>query len=71
MVIKNYNLLIFPSAALDMEQIFSYISNELNNPSSAVKLINAFEKAFDYICYFPESYPFINNAYVKDKTLRN
>ena len=53
MVIKNYNLLIFPSAALDMEQMFSYISNELNNPSAAVKLINAFEKAFDYICYFP------------------
>ncbi len=53
-----------------MENIFAYISKELKNPVAAIKQIDDFEKAFDNICTFPESCPFIDNEYVKDKTLR-
>lgn len=53
-----------------MEQIFNYIAVELCNPTAAIGQINDFEKAFDNICSFPESCPFINNEYVKDKSLR-
>lgn len=64
------NLKIFPAAQSDMEQIFDYIAMELCSPSAAIGQIDDFEKAFEYICAFPESCPFVNNEYVKDKTLR-
>ena len=67
---NKFNLNIFPSARIDMEQIFEYISADLSNPSAALKQINDFEKAFDTVCVFPESCPLINNEYVKDKSLR-
>ena len=67
---NKYQLKIYPLARLDMEQIFNYIAVELCNPTAAIGQINDFEKAFDNICSFPESYPFINNEYVKDKSLR-
>ena len=57
-------------AQLDMEQIFDYIAVELCNPTAAIGQINDFEKAFDNVCTFPESCPYINNEYVKDKSLR-
>lgn len=67
---NKYQLKIFPMAQLDMEQIFDYIAVELCNPTAAIGQINDFEKAFDNICTFPESCPYINNEYVKEKSLR-
>lgn len=63
-------LKIFPLAKLDMEQIFDYIAVKLCNPTAAIEQINDFEKAFENVCFFPESCPHINNEYVKDKSLR-
>lgn len=67
---NKYQLKIFPMARLDMEQIFDYIAVELCNPTAAIGQINDFEKAFENVCAFPESCPYINNEYVKDKSLR-
>ena len=67
---NKYQLKIFPLAQLDMEQIFDYIYVELCNPTAAIGQINDFEKAFENVCTFPESCPYINNEYVKDKSLR-
>lgn len=67
---NKYQLKIFPMATLDMEQIFDYIAVELCNPTAAIGQINDFEKAFENVCAFPESCPYINNEYVKDKSLR-
>lgn len=67
---NKYQLKIFPLAQLDMKQIFDYITVELCNPTAAIGLINDFEKAFSIVCKFPESCPYINNEYVKDKSLR-
>lgn len=67
---NKFTLKIFPLARIDMEQIFAYISSELCNPSAAVNQIDAFESAFENLCGFPESCPFVDNEYVKDKTLR-
>lgn len=66
---NKYQLKIFPMAKLDMEQIFDYIVVRLCNPTAAIRQINVFEKAFETICTFPESCPYINNEYVKDKSL--
>lgn len=67
---NKYNIKISPMAQYDMEQIFYYISVELSNPTAAEKQISNFEKAFENICIFPESCPYINNNYVKEKSLR-
>lgn len=67
---SNYTLSIFPMAQADMEQIFEYIAVELCNPTAAIGQINDFEKAFENVCAFPESCPYIRNEYVRDKTLR-
>ena len=32
-----------------------------------MRLIKEFENAFERLCYFPMSYPLINNDFVKDK----
>ena len=67
---NKYQLKIFPLAQRDMEQIFHYIAVKLCNPSAALGQINDFEKALESVCTFPESCPYINNEYVKDKSLR-
>ena len=67
---NKYQLKIFPLAQLDMKQIFDYIALELCNPTAAIGQINDFEKAFENVCAFPEICPYINNEYVKDKSLR-
>ena len=51
---NNLELKIFPAAQSDMEQIFQYISTELCNPTAARELIDAFEKALDNVCAFPQ-----------------
>ena len=63
-------LKIYPLAQSDLEGVFAYISETLKNPTAAAALIDDFEKAFDTICMFPESCPFVDNSYVKDKSLR-
>lgn len=67
---NKLQLVIFPLAQADLEQIFDYIAVELCNPTAAIKLINDFENGFDLVCQFPESCPLINNEYVNDKSLR-
>ncbi|MBQ4563736.1 MAG: type II toxin-antitoxin system RelE/ParE family toxin [Lachnospiraceae bacterium] len=67
---NKYRLRIFPLAQHDMEQMFDYIAIELCNPTAAIGQINDFEKAFENVCAFPESCAYINNEYVKDKSLR-
>ncbi len=67
---NKYQLKIFPLARIDTEQIFDYISAKLCNSAAAIEQINDFEKAFENVCSFPESCPYINNEYVKDKSLR-
>lgn len=67
---NNYVLDIAPLAAIDLEEAFRYISEELQNPDAAFALINEIDKALDKVCLFPESFPLIQNKYVKDKTVR-
>lgn len=67
---NKLKLVIYPAAQEDLEQIFSYISEKLCNPTAAIKQIEDFENALDTVCLFPQSCPFTENEYVKDRTLR-
>lgn len=48
----------------------SIFAVELCNPTAAIGQINDFEKAFESVCAFPESCPYVKNEYVRDKSLR-
>ena len=67
---NNFEVVIFPLAQADMEEIFNYISNNLKNKIAAGKLINDFKRTIEIIRLFPESFPLINNEYVNDKKIR-
>ena len=67
---NNFEVVIFPLAQADMEEIFNYISNNLKNKIAAGKLINDFKRTIEIIRLFPESFPLINNEYVNDKNIR-
>lgn len=67
---SKYELEISPQAAQDFENIFSYISKELCNPTAAVNLMDDFENALESVCNLPFSCPIVNNEFVKDSTLR-
>ena len=67
---NKHRLKIFPLAQEDMENIFAYIAEELKNPTAAIRQIDAFERAFEGVCAFPDSCPLIDNEYVEDTTLR-
>ena len=53
-----------------MANIFDYIAETLKNKTAALKQIEDFQKAFENVCLFPFSHPFIENEYVSDKSLR-
>lgn len=67
---NKYALNIYPQAVRDMEGIFEYIAVTLCNPTAAAKQVRDFEKALNIVCSQPECCSYIQNEYVKDKTLR-
>lgn len=67
---NNYDLVLFPTAVEDMEKIFEYIAVDLSNPIAAIKMIDSFNKAFENICFFPESYPLTKNEFLENKNFR-
>ncbi len=66
----KYNLAVFPKAVEDIENIVSYVANELKNNSAATKLLNDFYNIMESIRSFPTSCPKINNIAVKNNNLR-
>lgn len=62
---NNLHLKIFPAAQSDLEQIFQYISAELCNPTAAIELIDAFEKALDNVCAFSQICPLATDSEIQ------
>lgn len=65
-----YQLKIYPRAFQDLEQILEYISENLQNKSAALRLLERFENAFENLCRFPKSCPLVQNEAVEKKGLR-
>ncbi len=62
--------LLSNNAKDDLENIFSYISENLKNIDSALKLINRFEDKFLSLISFPYAYPVIDNIHLDKNDLR-
>ncbi len=67
---NNFSLLISDVSLKDLEGIFSYISENLSNPSAAKKLAKDFNDAFINLRNFPFSYPIVNVIFIKEKNIR-
>ena len=69
-MLNKYSLIISPSARNDLRSIYEYISIDLHNKISADNLIRDFNNAFVRICYFPKSFPVINNEFLTHDLIR-
>ena len=62
-----YKIEYLQTAKDDMDTIVKYISDNLKNPTSAIKLVNDFIKEINNIVIFPYG----NNEYLTYKKLKN
>ena len=60
----KYKRIILPQAEADIEETLKYISEELCNPTAAVKLIEDMQEAMENISLFPYSCPTIKDEKV-------
>ena len=67
---NNYSLVIYPTAAKDIENICHYLSIELSNPTAAKNLLDELYSSFERVLLFPKMYPVIDNEFISEKSIR-
>ena len=67
---EAYKLRIMPRAAVDLDSIFEYISNELAAPVAAHNLMEKIEASFLRLQDMPESCPACQDDILKQKGYR-
>lgn len=67
---NNYTLKITPKASEDLEEIYSYIADELYNEGAAENLMNKIESTIMRLRDFPFSGSFVADEILKDKGYR-
>ena len=66
----KYSLQFTKAASEDFDEIYEYISNILNAPNSAKKLMAEMEEKVLNLCDFPKMYPYSEDLYLKQKGYR-
>ena len=54
---NNYQIVYAPSVYDDLDEIFAYISTELQNPEAALRLIETIEASIQKLSVFPYIHP--------------
>ncbi|MCD8040133.1 MAG: type II toxin-antitoxin system RelE/ParE family toxin [Clostridia bacterium] len=67
---SEYKYRFTDKAVSDLDEILSYITNELCNAKAAKDLYSEIFEQIDNVCQFPESGTLIENEYLADKTIR-
>ncbi|HOS34146.1 MAG TPA: type II toxin-antitoxin system RelE/ParE family toxin [Spirochaetota bacterium] len=67
---NNYSIKFTGLANRDLEDIFSYISNELDSRNVAIKLLNKIESKIDSLKDFPYSCPTVTNSLLQNYEYR-
>lgn len=62
----DYKLLITNEAKCDIDEIISYIVNELKNPIAAENLLTKIELSFDTISSNPLAFPLCSDKRLRD-----
>ncbi len=58
------------AAKADLDEILSYISNELANPTAASSFFNNIEKTISQLVEFPKSGTIVENEFLTAKSIR-
>jgi addiction module RelE/StbE family toxin len=67
---EKYKLQIMPRAAVDLDNIYEYISKELSAPMAAHNLMQKVEDAFLLLRDFPEMCPLCEDEILQQKGYR-
>jgi addiction module RelE/StbE family toxin len=67
---NRYDIIVYPAAANDMDNIFDYIAKTLSNLTAALGQIDDFESAFERIASHPNSCPKAQSEYIEAKGYR-
>jgi addiction module RelE/StbE family toxin len=70
MATEKYKLQIMPRAAVDLDNIYEYISNELSAPVAAHNLMQKIEESFMLLRDFPEMCPMCEDEILRQKGYR-
>ena len=66
----SYKLLITSDANNDIDEIISYIVNELKNPIAARNLLSEIESGFETISFNPHAFPLCSDKRLRDSGYR-
>lgn len=66
----DYNYVFTARAERDLNDILSYISEELCNPTATGKLANKIFESIDAVLAYPLTGKLVENEYLTDKTIR-
>ena len=68
--ICNYHFQFTETAVADLDEILSYIANELNNPQAAAVFFSNLEDKIKETCHYPYSGPELRNDFIVTETVR-
>ena len=66
----DFAVLITDAARTDLEEILEYLSENLSNPSAAIRFLDELEKTLSVISAFPQSGKLLENPLVQKKDIR-
>ena len=69
-MIAKYEVIIYPLAKKDIQDIYKYIYYELRNVIAANKLMERLKEKMENLRFFPLSFPVVDNEYIKYKGIR-
>ena len=67
---KQYRVVVTSDADWDMDGIFDYVSEELQVPETACRLIERIYKALNSLSSMPERYPLSRDAFLAQQGFR-
>jgi len=66
----KYNLVIAEAAEADLDEIADYISDELKEPTTALKQLTRIQEAMATLEELPERHSFVQDKYLAAKGIR-
>ena len=69
-MVAKYEVIIYPLAKKDIQDIYKYIYYELRNVIAANKLMERLKEKMENLRFFPLSFPVVDNEYFKYKGIR-
>ncbi|NEX00436.1 Plasmid stabilization system protein ParE [Pseudobutyrivibrio sp. NOR37] len=70
MAFKKYNYALTEIAAYDVDEVISYIQEELSNPEAAISFADELEEKLEDICKNPKNGRLVENEFLRRDDVR-